>query len=92
MGVKDNVERAAFSAAIDEVLKNVKKNPQKSLLKIVIIILFRFMNYLKVKERIIWILWKRKLKIIKKIKKKLRIIKKLLKMNNYIYLVYWVLV
>lgn len=35
MGVKDNVERAAFSAAIDEVLKNVKKNPQKSLLKIV---------------------------------------------------------
>ena len=30
MGVKDSVERAAFGAAIDGVLKNVKKDPKKN--------------------------------------------------------------
>lgn len=35
MGVKDSVERAAFGAAIDGVLKNIKKDPKTNLLKIV---------------------------------------------------------
>ena len=35
MGIKDSAERAAFSVAIDGVLKNVKKDPEKNLLKIV---------------------------------------------------------
>ena len=35
MGIKDSAERAAFGVAIDSVLKNVKKDPEKGLLKIV---------------------------------------------------------
>ena len=35
MGVKDSVERAAFGAAIDGVLKNIKKDPKTNLLKLV---------------------------------------------------------